>query len=196
MTTTEPTVQTPEQAGADLVLILPDAAHRPDRWPDAASTPASIRASASTTPDWHSLLVLEDSLTADHRIFAPGALTTRRLPLPFMALTETTSSGHDKARLAGALRTAGRDGQHILGDGVYDLNGSIGAETARLVRESFLRWVSVDTQVFDYEITTEDGSDIDFMDLLFGDVDPIFTFLRANLIGVTAVPFPDRKSVV
>jgi hypothetical protein len=165
--------------------------------PPAPKPPAvSIKASADGVMEFEMpILVIEGSWTGDWRYISPQSLTWRDLPLPVMALTSTTAT-HDGAQLVGQLTSVERhefeegtiDGRtglpyapgttYLSGRGRFDTSETA-AETQRLVREGFLRGVSVDIgdAISEIAMVDKNGNDIpkeendddwDLFDLLFG----------------------------
>jgi hypothetical protein len=139
------------------------------------------------------IMVIEGSWTGDWRYIAPQSLTWRDLPLPVMVLTSTTPT-HDGAQLVGQLTSIerfefepgtidSRTGQpykpgaaYLTGYGKFDTSDT-STETARLVREGFLRGVSVDIgdAISEMAMVDANGDDVeqddddwDLFDLLFG----------------------------
>lgn len=92
------------------------------------------------------VIIVEGLLTTDHRQIAPGALTWRMLPLPIMSMPCESGWGHEGAMIAGAITEITRQGNLIVGSGVYDA-GEAGQELRRLVDAQMLRWVSADLEV-------------------------------------------------
>lgn len=138
---------------------------------------------------WRSLLVLEGTETDDGRLIDPGALNWRELPLTLMAMVETSAGGHEGANVAGRIDTIRREGEHVIGEGVFD-SGEFGAEVMRMVGEEVLRGVSVDLAIHEYELRGEDGSTLDPEGDLDLDARVIFAVTEATIMGATVCPFP------
>jgi len=168
------------------------------------------------------VMVIEGAWTGDRRWIDPGVLTWRDLPLPTMAITKTTM-GHDDAELSGKLteiirKDATESGlidprtsepyaegtTYLAADGLFD-SSEWATEIRRLVKEEFLRGVSVDLSdvTSDIVFVDQDGNevdDVDFFDWLFGpmdegdddvmDLEPAEKIRAGRVMGVTICPFP------
>ncbi len=148
---------------------------------------------AGNAGEWHAVLCLEEVTTTDGREIAAGALATRALPLPLMCQTESSHGSGNPAgcKLVGQIVSATREGNQILGAGIFDMGGEAGCEAARLNDKQLLRWVSVDLEIIDYEIVYRDGDGPgDPLEELLGGGDGIMRVTKGNLMGVTMVPFP------
>jgi hypothetical protein len=159
---------------------------------------------------WEATLAPEGSLTDDGRMFAPGSIGWRELPLSLMVMTET-GEGHDGAWLGGRIDRIWRDGSSIRGEGVFTEDEG-GQRAAKLVAEGALKGVSVDIAVKEFEVAeqadlfAEDGSliwplpereegseDPNLMDILFGDEGqekPVFVVTEGVIGAATVCPFP------
>jgi hypothetical protein len=108
-----------------------------------------MKASGDTAP-WEGVLAVEDQVTGDGREFAGGALTWPENIEPGEVLLrwnkEDSHGGepHTTAVTVGRIDSIWRDGQKIMGKGVFDLGSEDGAEAHRRVQEKFLRGVSID----------------------------------------------------
>ena len=95
---------------------------------------------------WRGPIAVEGVLARDDglapRVLLPGSLTWAELPLPLMALLETTEA-HQGAKYAGKIETIERDDAHIPASGHFDAS-EFGHEVARLVGEEALNGISVD----------------------------------------------------
>jgi 2'-5' RNA ligase len=99
----------------------------------------------SGTP-WQGILVMEGVETGDGRVFAEGSLTWDQPPLP-IRWTPTDEGQHKGAVLVARADNIWRDETNpsvIRGEGIFDDHGINGAEALRLVRNQFLKGVSVD----------------------------------------------------
>jgi len=87
--------------------------------------------------------------SGDGREFSPVALSTRDLPIPLMWQIQT-QDGHNSSVIVGRIDEIERFENGGLGNahGVFD-TGPYGAEAERLVRNRFLRGVSVDLDNFE-----------------------------------------------
>ena len=88
---------------------------------------------------FRTILATEEELTGDRRILSEGGLTWRELPLPL-----TMSHSDNAFEVVGRVDSIERDGRRIIGEGTFDLDGENGREAARLVRDGFLRGVSIE----------------------------------------------------
>lgn len=97
-------------------------------------------------PQWEGVLAIEGSPTGDGREFAEKSLVWGELPIPLRRNIEDSHGGEPKttAVLVGRIDEIWRDGNMIKGRGVFDINGEHGAEAHRLVKEEFLKGVSID----------------------------------------------------
>lgn len=94
------------------------------------------------------MLVPEEVESGDGRKFRKGAITTRDLPVPLLWQIKT-GAGHDGSVVVGRIDYIERvDGGLGNAYGVFD-NGPYGREAERLVRNGFLRGVSVDLDQFE-----------------------------------------------
>lgn len=141
---------------------------------------------------WQAVLMVEGEPTDDGRMMDPGSIDWRDLPLSLMAQIET-DDGHDGAQVAGRIDKVWRDGNRIMGEGVFD-GGEFGAEIARLVGEQMLRGVSVDLAVREYEFRPKEGdetiSEDDLMDILFGGADMLYVVTDGSIGAATVCAFP------
>lgn len=94
---------------------------------------------------FETIITLEGVETGDSRAFLPDSLTVAPGPWLEFNWQKSMEDGHDGAVLVGRLEDVWRtaDGE-IRGRGVFDVNGEHGREAMRLVREQFLKGVSVD----------------------------------------------------
>lgn len=169
-------------------------AEEPDDPPEGAESVLPER--------WEGTLILEGVRTEDDREIAPGALTWRELPLPFMFMPDT-DFGHMDALICGTIDSITRDGAEIVGEGRFDLGGEAGREAARLVGEGIMRHVSADTVIVEFQVFTdgdcteevnevtgeeEDGDE----EILFesGGCHVVLRTLEGVLLGATIVPMP------
>lgn len=167
-----------------------------DRLQEAADAETDVGTDTASSSDRFDLvLTIEGEQTTDGREIAPGALTTRELPIPLMLLTET-GWGHEGARIAGVIDTLTLEGSEWRGSGRYDLGGESGQECQRLVNDQVIRWVSADLEVLaaEYILVDADGndSDIPLEDLweLPDGYRVIERVTEGRIMGATACPFP------
>ncbi len=168
----------------------------PEQHPSPAAPDLPATGSAKR---WTATLAPEGVQTDDGRMFAPGSITWRDLPLTLMAQLET-AEGHDGAVVAGRIDRIWREGALILGEGVFD-DGEVGSEIARLVDERVLRGISVDIAIRAYEVayksdleaTGEAPAEVEepgLVDLLFGGDDVVFVVTDGVIGAVTVCSFP------
>lgn len=113
------------------------------------------------------MLIPEDVESGDGRKFKTGAISVRELPLPLLWQIKT-GAGHDGSVVVGRIDYIERiEGGMGNAYGVFD-TGPYGREAERLVRNGFLRGVSVDLDKFEAkeekkpkkELSEDDGEDI------------------------------------
>lgn len=161
------------------------------------------------------VMVLEGVDTGDGRFISEGVLTWRTLPLPVMALTQSSHGGFTDpvADLVGRIDTIERiDASALInaktgepyGPGVQALVATgtfntleIATEVAALVRDKFLTGVSVDVGDTEsiLEILDDDGNVIasdgdELIDIMFGDGNWRENLIAGRVMGVTICPFP------
>lgn len=118
---------------------------KPGLIPDEGNGPAN-----ASVVRWQAVLCPEGTPTDDGRIFAPGSIEWRELPLTLMAMIET-APGHDGAQVAGRIDRIWQEGANVMGEGVFD-TGDYGMDIARMVGDGTLRGVSVDIAILAMEI--------------------------------------------
>ncbi len=151
----------------------------------------AIVAASANQLQWEAVLLVEGDPTDDGRLIEEGATSWRDLPLSLMAQVET-ADGHDGAAVAGRIDQIWRDGNRVMGRGVFD-DGEFGSEIARLVSEQMLRGVSVDLSVREYDFRPRDGEEItedDLMDILFGGADMLYVVTDGSIGAATVCSFP------
>ncbi len=108
---------------------------------------ASVRAEKGA-PFFIPMLVPEEIESGDGRKFRSGAISTRDLPVPLLWQIKT-GAGHDGSVVVGRIDYIERiEGGMGNAYGVFD-TGPYGREAERLVRNGFLRGVSVDLDQFE-----------------------------------------------
>jgi len=201
---------------AAVEVELP-AEHQPqDVQPEENASPPAPdvvqRTNAAEIP-YHVILAPEGKATDDGRIFAPGSIGWRDLPLSLMAMTETPGEGgHAGAELCGKINSIYRDDSDkptlIAGDGVFE-DSDFGHDIADKVDQGFLTGNSVDLAVLGAklcmrdDVVDEDGfwldgldvndvPEVDVLALFFGEVDgPVLHVITDAKIGMSTVcPFP------
>lgn len=157
---------------------------------------------------WEATFAPEGKATDDGRMFWPGSIEWRELPLSLMAMTETPGEGgHAGAELAGRIDNIWREGGVIHATGIFD-DGEYGGEIGRLVGDGTLRGLSVDIAAREFEIVAreklfdEDGElrldalekddeeEPDLMEILFGGEDSVFVVTDGVIGMATVCPFP------
>lgn len=91
---------------------------------------------------WRGVAAVENVETGDGRMFSPGALVWRDLPLP-MYWQEKTAEGHDASFAVGKITEMERDGDLIRDAGQFDMEGEHGREAHRLAYQQVIRGQSV-----------------------------------------------------
>ena len=159
---------------------------------------------------WSATFAPEGKPTDDGRIFAPGSISWRDLPLSLMAQI-VTDDGHDGAMVAGRIDRIYRQDNLIRAEGVFD-EGEYGQEIARMVGDGVLRGLSVDLAIREYEVAPrsqvldENGNwiydqqpaepEVDeepsLLDILFGgEEEEVLFVVTDGVIGTATVcPFP------
>jgi hypothetical protein len=135
------------------------------------------------------LVIPEGVETGDGRIFEPGAISMRDLPLPLLWQIKT-GAGHDGSVVVGQITAMERvDGGIGNAYGVFD-KGQFGQEAERLVRHGFIRGVSADMDKFeaDEEVVEESTGDDseDTKKIESGRIN----IKNARVMAVTIVPKP------
>lgn len=102
---------------------------------------------------FRALIAMVGTATSDGRIF--DALTWREPPLTVYAQMINTE-GHDQAPIVGRIDRVERNLDEVWGFGVLDTGSDVGREAIRMIREKFLRGVSVDAAVLDFT-ESDDG---------------------------------------
>lgn len=128
---------------------------------------------------WCGTLVVEGPGTGDRRSIKVGALTHRKLPLPFMVQLENPvgGDGHDGATLTGRIDTLDKmDGGRWWATGYIDPTMQDGDTLALALDKQMIRGISVDLdQVSITEVQSEDGTSQ--------------VIEAGRIIGGTATPF-------
>lgn len=131
------------------------------------------------------LVAPEETESGDGRKFSKGALSVRDLPLPLMWQMKT-AQGHDGAVVVGRIDHMERIANGIGNAyGVFD-NGAHGKEVQRLIKNGFLRGISVDLDKFEAQEMPSEAAE--------GDPESIsqskLSINKARVMGVTIVPKP------
>lgn len=159
--------------------------------PGAAIHETSMSA-ALGSPSWRAVLCVEGEPTEDGRLLEPGSITWRDLPLTLLCQIET-QPGHDGAEVCGRIDRIYREGNQIIGEGIFD-SGQFGLEAARLVTEQVLRGISVDLAVLEYEIRAAPDADDQMMApedgmIVADDPDELFVVTDGVIGAATICPF-------
>lgn len=156
-------------------------------------TPLTVVETEHGPSRWAGVLAVEGEPTGDGRMVERGALSwpdpaDHVLPLMFMVETPDGGLGgspHGGARLAGRITRIWRDGDRIMGEGVFDL-GIDGTEAARLLGDGMLSGVSIDPdQVSQMNVEvrcTSEGADGECLD-------EMLVFKSMRIRGATLAPF-------
>ena len=103
---------------------------------------------------WEGVLAIEEELTGDGRMFEAGALRWEQLPIPLRWVRQDTGE-HQGAIVVGRIDEMWRDGNQIMGRGVFDQGSEDGLEARRQVAEGLTPGVSVDLDDVDFEIRVD-----------------------------------------
>lgn len=150
---------------------------------------------------WEGILAVEGVPTGDGRQFAPNALTWADTPLPLRWNMEDSHGGMPttKAVLVGRIDQIWRNPDNpleIRGTGVFDDQGSNGAEALRLVQGQFLKGLSIDPDDIseaDIEYVYPEGEDPNAEDDilgLFGAMPELMIFHAGRIRATTLVDTP------
>lgn len=145
---------------------------------------------------WEGVLVVEGESTGDGREFAAESITWAELPIPLRWNTEDSHGGEPRttAVLVGRIDEVERDGSRIIGRGVFDLGGEHGREAHRLVKEGFLKGVSIDSDDItnaDIEYVWPDDHDddeISVLETLLGPEKMVFHAGRIRAATLVDIP--------
>jgi len=138
--------------------------------------------------DWESVIIVEGLPSGDGRMVAEGALGYRDLPIPLMLQT-VNAPGHDGAVVCGRIMEIERSGRDIVGRGKFD-SGANGQEAKRLISEGTMRGVSADIDMVIVEFRDAEGNEVDFEEVIFGDVEAVEVLVAGRIMGATITPFP------
>ena len=135
------------------------------------------------------LVIPEGVETGDGRIFEPGAISMRDLPLPLLWQIKT-GAGHDGSVVVGQITAMERvEGGIGNAYGVFD-KGQFGQEAERLVRHGFIRGVSADMDKFEADEEVEEESTGDDSQDTKKIESGRINIKSARVMAVTIVPKP------
>lgn len=158
--------------------------------------------SDGTTAPWRGPLAVEGKTTGDGREFAAGSLTWRDLPVPLRWNKEDSHGGeaHTVAVNVGRIDKIWREGDLVMGEGVFNLAETDGQRAYDLVKGQFLRGVSIDADsITDKDVeyvwpdsgpeNADDGEEMDLFDLLFAQPEKIL-FHAGRISAATLCDIP------
>lgn len=174
--------------------------------PTAVADPVDPQAMAQPDDDgatapWRGPLAVEGKTTGDGREFSPGSLTWRDLPVPLRWNKEDSHGGEPRtiAVNVGRIDNIWREGDLIMGEGVFNLAETDGQRAHDLVRGKFLRGVSIDADSItdkDVEYIWPDdgpedaeGDEFDVLDLLFAQPEKV-VFHAGRISAATLCDIP------
>lgn len=100
---------------------------------------------------WEGVLTVENELTGDGRMFTPNAVRWETLPVPLRWVRQDVGE-HNGAVVVGRIDEVYRQGNNVMGRGVFDASSPDGLEAARQVREGLTPGVSVDLDDVSFEL--------------------------------------------
>lgn len=163
---------------------------------------ATANLPAVGTP-WSGVLMVEGAETGDGRMFSPNSITWEdpmQVVMPLRRNIEDSHGGEPRttAVLVGRINKVYRDPAdplRIMGEGVFDDNGTEGREALRLVREGFLKGVSVDPDSIkdaDVELVfpESDGDEEDDMLMEMFAMPELTIFHAGRIRAATLVEIP------
>lgn len=137
-----------EESLNDAVIIKAQLAARAADAREKVALIASAPITASGSKFYIPMLIPEEVESGDGRKFKSGSISIRELPVPLLWQIKT-GSGHDGSVVVGRIDYIERiDGGMGNAYGVFD-TGPYGREAERLVKNGFLRGVSVDLDQFE-----------------------------------------------
>lgn len=121
--------------------------------PDAMPAPGATD-EVVDGPRWEGILAVENEETGDGRMMEAGAIRWDNLPVPFRWAREDNGQ-HMGAVVVGRIDEVWREGNNIMGRGVFDAGSDEGIEAARQVGQGLTTGVSVDLDDVDFEIRVD-----------------------------------------
>jgi hypothetical protein len=161
-----------------------------------ATDPAPAADAPSTEVPWTAVLMLVGEETTDGRIFEPGGMTVRDLPLSLWYLPTNPHGGmfDEPGKLAGRIDTVELVGNQLRGTGVIDTSLEAGDAPVTAIRSQAMRWLSADNGASAYEVEergcedcdweTGEGCDTCVTILHFTE----WEFMGATILGIPAFP--------
>lgn len=158
------------------------------------------RGLSSSTASWRGPLAVEGVVTGDGREFAPDALSWAELPVPLRWNKEDSHGGeaHTVAVNVGRIDRIWREDGRIMGEGVLNLESEDGRRVHQMIRDNFLRGVSIDADsISDADIefvwpendTIGEEEEDDLFSMLFAQPEKII-FHSGRIRAATLVDIP------
>ncbi len=141
---------------------------------------------------WHGVLTVEGMPTGDKRMFEPGSITYRDLPLP-LTWQRMTAQGHDDAVVVGTIDEIWLEGNEHRARGRFNLNTPEANEVIDGIAFGMLGGVSVDVDDAEFEIDfkeQEEGDEDEGMWIIFGGEVEMTRFTKARISGAAMVNIP------
>jgi len=147
---------------------------------------------------WEGILTIEEELTGDGRMFTAGAVRWETLPVPLRWVKEDVGE-HMNAVVVGRIDEVYREGNRVMGRGVFDVGSEEGREAARQVKENMTPGVSVDLDDVSFEIRVraeaelqEPETDLEGRQIVmrYGPDDEVMITSDARLRAATIVATP------
>lgn len=170
---------------------------------DAEEQVAALYASEQEGPSvasWRGPLAVEGIVTGDGREFSPNALEWADLPVPLRWNKEDSHGGeaHTVAVNVGRIDRIWREDEKIMGEGVLNLESEDGVRVYQMIRDNFLRGVSIDADsisdadiefVWPEDDTIGEDEEDDLFAMLFAQPEKII-FHAGRIRAATLVDIP------